>query len=296
MMEKLHPVSPNTTPSPSKPGQPLNRSHVRRGPPAPEKDRAPETRPVHHTPEADNKSPARPLGQGIKAIERHWNRGGNGMFAHKITSPFPVVVLALIMMAGLGLSGCQSNASVQWGDATDIEARDMLILPTQPLMGGFSPDKADALVAEFYQKIETQGLGIQLMRLDAKAQQTVNTQIWGQIGLYAATLTEVGISEPVMAQTITEGTGTHYLMAAHFVYMPCTGCPEGPRLGLVGQIIRGSTGLPVWRAHEVVRIDSQDPAVWEKEAGKLAEKLWRDAQLSLTPKWHKLRFKALAGQ
>lgn len=112
---------------------------------------------------------------------------------------------------------------------------------------------------------------------------------------YSEMLSSVGISDPTMAAKIAKNAGVALLISIQVVSLPCPKCEQGSQLALVGHIVEGKKGEIQWRSHKLHPVvkGKTDPKKLRKLAFELVDETLEILKESLTPKWHRLRFKHL---
>lgn len=203
-------------------------------------------------------------------------------------------VLFFVLSCAMAVGSCTGTAIYQPVNYEEIHGRPAVFLepvylpPTDRELHSRIVSEAQAELKEFPY------FGSLLSYEEAREKALEDPLLQRAMELTAETLSVVGITERGAAARVGNGLGIELLVTVQIIFTPCDLCPEGSQLALIANLVEASTARPLWRGHFVENLTDYDEEILAEEADSMLAEFFEIFEEDLRPKWHRLRFAALA--
>ena len=141
---------------------------------------------------------------------------------------------------------------------------------------------------------ESPHLGRLVTRADMARLGTSDRLLQQRYRLLSDTLSVVDFGDREISSMLAREVGVELVIMTQLVYEPCGHCPEGGLFGAFASILEASSGELLYRVHISRRTTVNGDEEFDELADEFAGDLLAAMDHAVKPKWHKLRFKALA--
>ena len=200
--------------------------------------------------------------------------------------------LTALLAAAVFLAGCQQVSVKHTGYYESLHGKTLLYLEAD-----LEPPFPEKMHAELQTRIRAsiqKSPHLKKVMLADSLKNSSDPAALGYSQLFSLTVNDTGIIDPEMAIRLGNVSGAALIATAQLYYIPCKVCENGDELWLVGQIISAVEGELLFRMH-IKNPVGVNPDDLEEEATDMVVQYLERLELTMEPKWHRLRFGRLSG-